>query len=179
MLRRVVNEHSNAHMTNEELYGNIPKLSTKAASRRLQPAGHWCRYSELSTQKLILWEPTHGHWEVGSPKSSFIDAMKTKTGSASAGELGNMMSDAFVEPMSLLGSGRPKSSKSRFLLPTFSKDEAWGVVGAGKHYSDVPGPWNKQLFGTWEVQCFITFYAITGCDQSSTRKKILERKKPG
>ena len=96
MLRRVINTHWSVHMTNEELYGSIPKVSNKIASRRLQLAGHCYRHPELSTQKLILWEPTHGHRDVGRPKSSFIDTLKRDTGATSAGELGNLMSDRVV-----------------------------------------------------------------------------------
>ena len=96
MLRRVTNVHWSAHITNEELYGNIPKLSDKVASRRMRLAGHCHRHPELSTQKLILWEPTHGHRDVGRPRSSFIDTLKRDTGAASVGELGNLMSDRVV-----------------------------------------------------------------------------------
>ena len=61
MLRKALNIHWSAHVTNEKLYGKLPPVSNKIASRRLQLAGHCFRHSELSTQKLILWEPSHGH----------------------------------------------------------------------------------------------------------------------
>ena len=61
MLRKALNVHWSSHTTNSELYGNLPKLSDKIASRRLQLAGHCFRHPELSTQKLVLWEPKHGH----------------------------------------------------------------------------------------------------------------------
>ena len=38
MLRKALNVHWSSHMSNEELYGDIPRASDKIASRRLQLA---------------------------------------------------------------------------------------------------------------------------------------------
>ena len=40
------------HITNPELYGNIPPLSEKIKECRLR--------LELPAYKVIVWEPTHG-----------------------------------------------------------------------------------------------------------------------
>ena len=43
-------------MTNEELYGNLPRISNKIRERRLGLAGHCVRYSELEVSNLVLWD---------------------------------------------------------------------------------------------------------------------------
>ena len=83
-------------ITNKELYGGWPALSDKIASRRLQLAGHCHRHPELCAQKLILWEPTHGHRGRGRPKTTFVDVLMNDTGAESAEELAGMMSDRDV-----------------------------------------------------------------------------------
>jgi len=45
-------------MTNEDLYGNLPRISNKIRERRLRLAGHCVRHSELEVSNLVLWEPT-------------------------------------------------------------------------------------------------------------------------
>ena len=96
MLRAALNIHWSTHTTNEVLYGKLPAVSDKIASRRLQLAGHCYRHPELSTQKLILWEPSHGRKGRGRPKCSFVDTLKRDTGAASAAELATLMADRDV-----------------------------------------------------------------------------------
>ena len=60
MLRKVMNIHWSPHIPNEQLYGDLPRVADKIAARRLRLAGHCFRHPELSTQKLLLWEPTQG-----------------------------------------------------------------------------------------------------------------------
>jgi len=67
MLRKGLNVPWSSHTPNEQLYGDLPKLSDKIAARRLQLAGHCHRHPELPAQKLILWEPTHGQRRQGTP----------------------------------------------------------------------------------------------------------------
>ena len=52
MLRKALNIHWSSHIPNKQLYGDLPAVSNKIASRRLQLAGHCYRHPELSTQKL-------------------------------------------------------------------------------------------------------------------------------
>ena len=40
ILRKALNIHWSAHITNEKLYGKLPPVCSKIASRRLQLAGH-------------------------------------------------------------------------------------------------------------------------------------------
>ena len=67
MLRKALNVHWSSRTTNDEVYGELPRLDVKIAERRLRLAGHCYRHPELSTQKLILWEPTHGTRSRGRP----------------------------------------------------------------------------------------------------------------
>ena len=96
MLRKAVNVHWSEHVTNEVLYGKLPALSDKIAARRLRLAGHCQRHPELSANKVVLWEPTHGRRNRGRPKTSFIDTLKRDTGAADSAELAALMEDRSV-----------------------------------------------------------------------------------
>ena len=96
MLRRVLNVHWSSHTTNEQLSGKLPLLSDKIAARRLQLAGHCFRHPEFSTQKVVLWEPTHGQRSRGRPRTTFVDTLKKDTGAISTTELAALMSDRDV-----------------------------------------------------------------------------------
>ena len=96
MLRRALNVHWSSHTPNEELYGELPAVADKIAAKRLQLAGHCHRHPELSTQKVLLWEPTHGHRGRGRPRTSFVDTLKRDTGAKSVSELASMMKDRRV-----------------------------------------------------------------------------------
>jgi exonuclease III len=93
MLRKALNIHWSSHTRNEELYGDLPAVSDKIASRRLQLAGHCYRHPELSAQQLVLWEPKHGHRNRGRPKTTFVDTLRRDTGTTVASEIGTMMAD--------------------------------------------------------------------------------------
>ena len=56
-------------------------------------AGHCYRHPELSTQKLVLWEPTHGHRGRGRPNITYIDTLKRDTGAFEACEIAALMTD--------------------------------------------------------------------------------------
>jgi hypothetical protein len=67
MLRMVLNISWKDHVTNVELYGDLPKVTDKIAARRLSLAGHCQRHPELPAQKVTrLWQmptlPTPRSW---------------------------------------------------------------------------------------------------------------------
>ena len=93
MLRKALNIHWSSHIPNQQLYGDLPAVSNKIASRRLQLAGHCYRHPELSTQKLVLWELTHGHRGRGRPNTTYIDTLKRDTGAFEASEIAALMAD--------------------------------------------------------------------------------------
>ena len=96
MLRKALNIHWSSHTPNEQLYGDLPRLSDKIAARRLQLAGHCHRHPELPAQKLVLWEPTHGQRGRGRPRTDFIEVLKRDTGAQNSSELAVMMEDRDV-----------------------------------------------------------------------------------
>jgi len=96
MLRKALNVHWSSHTTNDEVYGELPRLADKIAVRRLRLAGHCYRHPELSTQKLILWEPTHGSRSRGRPRSTYVDTLKRDTGATNTHELATLMEDRDV-----------------------------------------------------------------------------------
>ena len=93
MLRKALNVHWKSHMTNVQLNGSVPAVCDKITSRRLQLAGHCYRHIELSTQTLVLWEPTHGYRGMGRPKTTFVVTLKRDTGAANVGELASLIGD--------------------------------------------------------------------------------------
>ena len=91
LLHTALNVNWEQHMTNEELYGSLPRLSTKLAGRRLQFAGHCFRQKEEGVSKLVLWKPTHGHKSRGRPATTYLDQLTRDLGLIEA-ELPTMMS---------------------------------------------------------------------------------------
>ena len=96
MLQKAMNIHWSSHTTNNELYGNLPRVTTKIAERRLRLAGHCHRHPDLSTQKLLLWEPKHGTRNQGRPKTTFVDTLMRDTGATSVHELATLMENRDV-----------------------------------------------------------------------------------
>ena len=93
LLRMVLNVHWSQHLTNVELYGNIPIVSDKIKERRLKLAGHCVRHTEEMASKLILWEPVHGRSRRGRPPISYIDTLKKDTELDSVTEIRTAMMD--------------------------------------------------------------------------------------
>ena len=93
MLRMALGVSWKQHMTNSELYGKLPKVTSKITERRLRLAGHIFRHPELTANKLLLWEPLHGDTARGRPHFTFIDCLKENTGIKNKDEIGNLMLD--------------------------------------------------------------------------------------
>ena len=56
-MRMVLGVSLRDKISNDTLYGNLPKLSDKIRSRRLQLAGHCMRHPELLECDLVTWKP--------------------------------------------------------------------------------------------------------------------------
>ena len=56
MLQKTQNMSWRHHMTNQELYGSLPRLTTIVRQRRLCLAGHVMRHDEAAN-KVLLWKP--------------------------------------------------------------------------------------------------------------------------
>ena len=68
MLRMVKNISWRDHLTNNELYGNLPKISVKIRQRRMRLAGHCIRHEDEIANKLVLWQPNGGRVRRGRQK---------------------------------------------------------------------------------------------------------------
>ena len=93
MLRMALNVSWKEHKTNIDLYGNLPKLSSKIAERRCKLAGHCVRHPEEEASKTILWEPTEGTVNRGRKVTNYIDVLKRDTGLTNTNELRTAMMD--------------------------------------------------------------------------------------
>ena len=96
MLRMALNISWKQHMTNEELYGKLPKVTSKIAMRRLRLAGHCVRHPEEIASQLFLWEPSRGTANRGRKPVDFIDLIKRDTGLDSINEIKASMCDRNV-----------------------------------------------------------------------------------
>jgi hypothetical protein len=79
-------------MTNKELYGDIPKVTAKISSRRLQYAGHCKSAKGRIVSDLVTWRPTQGRRAKGRPKKTFMDLLQDDTG-YTLGEIETSMQD--------------------------------------------------------------------------------------
>ena len=75
LLRSALNISWKAHVTNEQLYGDLPKASDKIKKRRLQFAGHCLRSSGQVVSDLVLWKPVHGKRGAGRPIMTYVDLL--------------------------------------------------------------------------------------------------------
>ena len=74
-------------LTNKELYGNLPPVSSKVGFRRLKLAGHRVRHLEEETSKLFLWEPMSGRMSMERPAVTYKDNLNSNISWKSAKEL--------------------------------------------------------------------------------------------
>ena len=91
-------------VTNVDLYGDLPKISSVIQQRQLRLAGH-CYPSDESVANLILWKPKHGYRRPGRPKLDYITLLTQDTG-LTYEELRTAMSDRVVEKLCGFGCAR-------------------------------------------------------------------------
>ena len=72
ILRRALNVSWKDHITNKELYGDLPKITTGISKRRLQFAGHCKRSEGKVISELVTWRPTQGRRSPGRPTKTFV-----------------------------------------------------------------------------------------------------------
>ena len=93
LLRSAFNISWKDHITNERLYGSIPKVSTKIKERRMRLCGHCFRHNEEIASKLVLWQPDRGRPSRGRRKTTLVDTLLDDTGCATRNELATAMLD--------------------------------------------------------------------------------------
>ena len=96
MLRMALNVNWKQHLTNKEVYGNLPRATMKVQERRMRFAGHLHRHPELTANRLLLWEPKHGVRDRGRPAMSYVDNLRKDTGLSDTGEIGRLMADRLL-----------------------------------------------------------------------------------
>ena len=72
VLRHALNIYWRHHVTNENLYGDLPKISSVIQQRLLRLAGH-CNRSDETVANLILWKPN-----TDPPHARYRPALLTK-----------------------------------------------------------------------------------------------------
>ena len=87
MLRMVLNISCRQHITNKELYGELPKPSERIREARLRIAGHCVRHPEEEASKVVLWQPARGTTNRGRRHFTFIDNLKEDTGLESVSQI--------------------------------------------------------------------------------------------
>ena len=80
MLRTALDIPWKRHISNKELYRELPKLSNTLKVRRLRFIGHVWRKTDEIAQKLLLWEPTQGMRKPGRPRYTYVDQLRDDTG---------------------------------------------------------------------------------------------------
>ena len=93
MLRAAFNVSWRDRWTNEQLYGNIPRVTEKIRLRRLQFAGHCLRHPELPAHDVLLWQPIHGRRSRGRPAASFTKLMLKDTNTETVEEVRQLLND--------------------------------------------------------------------------------------
>ena len=96
MLRAVTNKSWRDHLTNEQLYGNISKISKSIRMQRLRFAGHCWRSKYIVASDLILWQPQNGNRSRGRPAKTYIDQLRDDTDLLTTDEIKTAMNDREV-----------------------------------------------------------------------------------
>ena len=67
-------------MTNDELYGDLEKITEVLKVKRLRFIGHMRRRKEELVHQLLMWEPKQGKTKGGRPVLSYVDQLRKDMG---------------------------------------------------------------------------------------------------
>ncbi|KAI8494372.1 hypothetical protein Bbelb_275980 [Branchiostoma belcheri] len=90
LLRAALNISWRSHVTNNQLYGNMPRITTVIRNRRLSLAGHIMRHDEMAGL-VLLWSPTEKRRR-GRPSLTLKKVIEGDIGLGGA-ELSSVMRD--------------------------------------------------------------------------------------
>ena len=93
MLRAITNKSCRDHLTNEQLYCNIPNISKSICMQRLRFAGHYWKSQDEIASDLVLWQPQHGNRSRGRPAKTYIDQLRDDTDLLMTDEIKTAMND--------------------------------------------------------------------------------------
>ena len=96
LLRRVLNVSWRDHMSNKELYGDLPPLSSTIRQRRLRFAGHCFRATNQPVSKLLFWSPSQGKRGRGAGMKTYPKMLKEDTNLQSEQEIQGLMKDKLL-----------------------------------------------------------------------------------
>ena len=75
MLSAALNKSWIDHLSNAELYGNIPRVTATIRQQRLRFAGHCCCSKNEPSSEVLLWEWSHGKHSRGRPRKTYVDQL--------------------------------------------------------------------------------------------------------
>ena len=96
LLRRILNVGWRDHVSNKELYGDLPPLSVTIRQRRLRFAGHCFRAKNQPISKLLFWSPSQGKRRRGAGIKTYSKMLKEDTELTSEQEIQGLMADKFL-----------------------------------------------------------------------------------
>ena len=80
MLRAVLCFTWRNRITNNDLYGELSKITAVLKGQRLRFIGHMCRRKEELVCQLLMWEPKQGTRKRGRPAITYVDQLRNDTG---------------------------------------------------------------------------------------------------
>ena len=93
LLRRAQNISWGDHVSNQELYCDLPLLSSTIRQRRLRFSGHCFRADNQPISKLLFWSPNEGKRGKGAGMKTFPKMIKEDTGLTLEQEIKGLMAD--------------------------------------------------------------------------------------
>ena len=92
MLCFALNVHWSQHITNEQLYGDLPHLGATIRLHHLKFVGHCCQAEEEPISQVLFWMPQHGIRRCGWPALSYPKLLENDIGMM-VGEIQSAMND--------------------------------------------------------------------------------------
>ena len=80
LLRKALNVHFSAHMTNADLYRQIPPVSASLAKRRMQFAGHCYRRFDQPVHSAMFYNPSGVFRRGGHVRLTYMKQLIRDTG---------------------------------------------------------------------------------------------------
>ena len=93
LIRRAQNISWRDHVSNKELYGDIPRLSLTISQRRLRFSGHCFRAENQPVTKLLFWTPQQGKRARGPGIKTYLKMLREDTQLTSDEEIKGLMAD--------------------------------------------------------------------------------------
>lgn len=93
LIRRVLNVSWRDHVSNKELYGDLPLLSSTIRQRRMRFAGHCARAENQPVTDLLFWSSPQGRRCQGAGFKTYPKQIREDTGLVNDWEIQDLMTD--------------------------------------------------------------------------------------